>query len=121
MIGIVRMVRVIIENGMIRLITFIWICTKFLVPKTSGLLLSYKSKKAIFLGMGARVSSSCNSFLVNKNFYVLLLDSQSRVLGKLCPQYRGPRIIFGLIDSSIMGRRCISIRVLSRVNVGLIE
>lgn len=29
-------------------ITFIWSCTKFLVPKTNGLLLSYKSKKAIF-------------------------------------------------------------------------
>lgn len=26
---------------------------KFLVPKTNGLLLSYKSKKAICLGMGA--------------------------------------------------------------------
>lgn len=26
-----------------RLITFIWSCTNFLVPKTNGLLLSYKS------------------------------------------------------------------------------
>lgn len=32
-------------------ITFIWSCTKFLVPKTNGLLLSYKSKKAICLNM----------------------------------------------------------------------
>lgn len=31
-------------------ITFIWSCTKFLVPKTNGLLLSYKSKKAVCLG-----------------------------------------------------------------------
>lgn len=30
-------------------ITFIWSCTKFLVPKTNGLLLSYKSKKAVCL------------------------------------------------------------------------
>lgn len=30
-------------------ITFIWSCTKFLVPKTNGLLLSYKSKKAVRL------------------------------------------------------------------------
>lgn len=35
------------------LITFIWSCTKFLVPKTNGLLLSYKSKKAMGLVMGA--------------------------------------------------------------------
>lgn len=35
-----------------RLITFIWICTKFLVPKTNGLLLSYKSKKATLVIRG---------------------------------------------------------------------
>lgn len=34
-------------------ITFIWSCTKFLVPKTNGLLLSYKSKKAMCLYMVA--------------------------------------------------------------------
>lgn len=33
-------------------ITFIWSCTKFLVPKTNGLLLSYKSKKAACLNAG---------------------------------------------------------------------
>lgn len=35
------------------LITFIWSCTKFLVPKTNGLLLSYKSKKAVRLSTEA--------------------------------------------------------------------
>lgn len=35
------------------LITFIWSCTKFLVPKTNGLLLSYKSKKAVRLNTEA--------------------------------------------------------------------
>ena len=30
-------------------ITFIWSCTKFLVPKTNGLLLSYKSKRPVVL------------------------------------------------------------------------
>lgn len=30
-------------------ITFIWSCTKFLAPKTNGLLLSYESKKAVCL------------------------------------------------------------------------
>lgn len=34
-------------------ITFIWSCTKFLVPKTNGLLLSYKSKQVICLSMAA--------------------------------------------------------------------
>lgn len=38
-------------RGVIKFITFIWSCTKFLVPKTNGLLLSYKSKKAICLVM----------------------------------------------------------------------
>lgn len=43
MIGIVSMnsvTRIEEEN---RLITFIWSCTNFLVPKTNGLLLSFKS------------------------------------------------------------------------------
>lgn len=35
------------------LITFIWSCTKFLVPKTNGLLLSYGSKKAVCLIYGS--------------------------------------------------------------------
>lgn len=35
------------------LITFIWSCTKFLVPKTNGLLLSYESKKAVRLSTEA--------------------------------------------------------------------
>lgn len=42
-----------IVEDRIRLITFIWSCTKFLVPKTNGLLLSYKSKRAIILIMGS--------------------------------------------------------------------
>lgn len=41
-----------IEDEMV-LITFIWSCTKFLAPKTNGLLLSYKSKKAVRLSTGA--------------------------------------------------------------------
>lgn len=41
-----------IEDVMM-LITFIWSCTKFLAPKTNGLLLSYKSKKAMELVMEA--------------------------------------------------------------------
>ena len=36
-------------QDVIMFITFIWSCTKFLVAKTNGLLLSYKSKKAIHL------------------------------------------------------------------------
>lgn len=36
-------------EDVIMFITFIWSCTKFLVPKTNGLLLSYKSKKAVCL------------------------------------------------------------------------
>lgn len=40
-------------EDVIVLITFIWSCTKFLVPKTNGLLLSYKSKKAMCLYMVA--------------------------------------------------------------------
>ena len=46
-----RRIRIMVEA--IELITFIWSCTKFLVPKTNGLLLSYKSKKAILLYMEA--------------------------------------------------------------------
>lgn len=34
------------------LITFIWSCTNFLVPKTNGLLLSYKSEKAMLFRHG---------------------------------------------------------------------
>lgn len=41
-----------IEDEMV-LITFIWSCTKFLAPKANGLLLSYKSKKAVRLSTGA--------------------------------------------------------------------
>lgn len=40
------------------LITFIWSCTNFLVPKTNGILLSYKSKGATSLVVVAGVSSS---------------------------------------------------------------
>lgn len=37
-----------------RFITFIWSCTNFLVPKTNGLLLSFKSlKKPQYLGADA--------------------------------------------------------------------
>lgn len=41
------------------LITFIWSCTNFLVPKTNGILLSYKSEGAVSLVTEAGVSSSC--------------------------------------------------------------
>ena len=43
MIGIIRISRVSrmeVEN---KFITFIWSCTNFLVPKTNGYLLSFKS------------------------------------------------------------------------------
>lgn len=46
------MVMVVIIRGENALITFIWSCTNFLVPKTNGLLLSFKSEKAVLLGMG---------------------------------------------------------------------
>lgn len=48
--GRVRIVIVVIIMGENMLITFIWSCTNFLVPKTNGLLLSFKSKKAVLLG-----------------------------------------------------------------------
>ena len=51
--GVDRIIKVIKMEDVIMFITFIWSCTKFLVPKTNGLLLSYKSKKAIFLCMVA--------------------------------------------------------------------
>lgn len=36
------------------LITFIWSCTNFLVPKTNGLLLSYKSQGSHIFKYGGR-------------------------------------------------------------------
>ena len=42
-IGIVNMSKVVIIEEVNRLITFIWSCTNFLVPKTNGLLPSFKS------------------------------------------------------------------------------
>lgn len=48
MIGSIKIIIVVMVNSVNAFITFIWSCTKFLVPKTNGLLLSYKSKKAIF-------------------------------------------------------------------------
>lgn len=51
--GVVRMRKIIRMEEDIMLITFIWSCTKFLTPKINGLLLSYKSKKAIVLDMVA--------------------------------------------------------------------
>lgn len=56
--GIVRVVSVRMNDEINRLITFIWSCTNFLVPKTNGILLSYKSKKAIVLSMECGISSS---------------------------------------------------------------
>lgn len=57
-IGVVRSSSDIMNDEIYKFITFIWSCTKFLVPKTNGLLLSFKSEKATFLSMGCRVSSS---------------------------------------------------------------
>lgn len=51
--GSVSISRISIIDDVIVFITFIWSCTKFLVPKTNGLLLSYKSKKAMGLCMVA--------------------------------------------------------------------
>lgn len=42
-IGIIRIMNIIRVNVGVRFITFIWSCTNFLVPKTNGLLLSFKS------------------------------------------------------------------------------
>lgn len=47
--GSIRSVRIRKIEDVIVFITFIWSCTKFLAPKTNGLLLSYKSKKAVRL------------------------------------------------------------------------
>lgn len=58
-IGSIRATKIRMITDVIGLITFIWSCTKFLIPKTNGLLLSYKSKKAMLLYMVAGVSSSC--------------------------------------------------------------
>lgn len=52
-IGNVRSIKINKMEDVIVFITFIWSCTKFLVPKTNGLLLSYKSKKAVCLNTGA--------------------------------------------------------------------
>lgn len=41
-VRIVRDMSIIVGSGFI---TFIWSCTNFLVPKTNGLLLSFKSLK----------------------------------------------------------------------------
>lgn len=43
MIGNVNIDSDVIMEEVNRLITFIWSCTNFLVPKTNGLLLSFKS------------------------------------------------------------------------------
>lgn len=48
-IGSSRSIKISKIEDVIVFITFIWSCTKFLVPKTNGLLLSYKSKKAVCL------------------------------------------------------------------------
>ncbi len=48
-IGNARSARMRKMEDVIMFITFIWSCTKFLVPKTNGFLLSYKSKKAVRL------------------------------------------------------------------------
>lgn len=56
--GMIKIIMVVNIRGENALITFIWSCTNFLVPKTNGLLLSFKSKKAVLLGTGCRVSSS---------------------------------------------------------------
>lgn len=48
--GSSRSVRIRKIEDVIMFITFIWSCTKFLAPKTNGLLLSYESKKAVRLG-----------------------------------------------------------------------
>lgn len=42
-IGRVSIIRAVIMQEANVFITFIWSCTNFLVPKTNGLLLSYKS------------------------------------------------------------------------------
>lgn len=52
-IGNKSIIRIRVIDDVIMFITFIWSCTKFLVPKTNGLLLSYKSKKAMGLCMVA--------------------------------------------------------------------
>lgn len=57
-IGSVSISMIRIVDDAIVFITFIWSCTKFLIPKTNGLLLSYKSKKAMCLYMEVGVSSS---------------------------------------------------------------
>lgn len=46
MIGNVKIVKVMINEELNRFITFIWSCTNFLVPKTNGILLSYKSQES---------------------------------------------------------------------------
>ena len=43
MIGKSRINIAVNMKGVNKFITFIWSCTNFLVPKTNGLLLSYKS------------------------------------------------------------------------------
>lgn len=43
MMGKVRITRAVIMHEENIFITFIWSCTNFLIPKTNGLLLSYKS------------------------------------------------------------------------------
>lgn len=52
-IGISSSTRVRRREDVTAFIAFIWSCTKFLVPKTNGLLLSYKSKKAVCLNTGS--------------------------------------------------------------------
>lgn len=42
--GTSRIVNVKINIVSVRFITFIWSCTNSLIPKTNGLLLSYKSR-----------------------------------------------------------------------------
>lgn len=50
-IGNVSINKISTIDDVIVFITFIWSCTKFLAPKANGLLLSYKSKKAMCLCM----------------------------------------------------------------------
>ena len=63
MMGIINKSRVISVKEENRVITFIWSCTNFLVPKTSRLLPSSKSsKKPCYYTWGHRISSSCMLF-----------------------------------------------------------
>lgn len=64
--GSVRIIRVRINEEVDRFITFIWSCTNSLIPKTNGILLSYKSKKAIVVSYGGLELAVPISFLLGK-------------------------------------------------------